>query len=584
MSDDAKITIRADGSQAVTEAGKIRQAMSGAAAATGTAFKTAGGEIKNLLGGIGRDALSAATSLNRVNFDSAIASAVEYKRTTAELAQASGRDVGVVRAQLEYLSNATGEGEQALQRYVKAVGDVTYSYAGAADAAKALGDEALASGRSIEEYKALGHALAEMGADGQDAEKVLANIRAQAQGLGTIGGPKALQDQLASLGDTVQQVDLDTDEAKRKFTALLGVLGAGQRPEQARRTQASVLSTLTGRAREVSRTVGYDILDEQGRVKDPTKVIADLKRDVAARGLSQKQQRQAFRDLFGNVEGSQVFNADIGGQVAKVAALAPKSAAEDAAKVRASEEFKRREAENRAERGKRELGEKAAPWQTRISNLIAEHPVAGTLAATYGGSVGKSLLGAGWNALFGGGGGAAAGGGSGAGAAAGGGGSAATGANLALAAEAAAPAAAGIGIAALQLKAITSLKVDPEEYKREALGGGFGAYGGDTGLRAGRARALIRAAERSGGSLEGFESQAGKPLLAAAEADPALKSVLSQLREGSAQIDAKTLPKEIAAALVEALRGSPLQIQVTDGTSNPVNVTKAAAASGAGRN
>ena len=78
------------------------------------------------------------------------------------------------------------------------LGRVTYDGKFAAGSIATLGDEALAVGRDLGDELPLGQALAEIGVKAEDTETVLGRITAQAEKLGTVGGPAALRDTIAA--------------------------------------------------------------------------------------------------------------------------------------------------------------------------------------------------------------------------------------------------------------------------------------------------------------------------------------------------------------------------------------------------
>jgi hypothetical protein len=162
----------------------------------------------------------------------------------------------------------------------------------------------------------------------------------------------------------------------------------------AQRVQGATLGRIEGDAVAISRTLGYDILDEHGHVKDPGKVVDDLKNSLKRRGYSKQQQLIALRNYFGNEAGSELFHADTS-PAARAKALASER---DYIAAMASESFVtmsegQREAlrlENAAKQ--REAVEPIVGFQDTWSSMFASHPVAGLVAGGALGSVGTAAL------------------------------------------------------------------------------------------------------------------------------------------------------------------------------------------------
>jgi hypothetical protein len=89
------------------------------------------------------------------------------------------------------------------------------------------------------------------------------------------------------------------------------------------------------------------------------------------------------------------------------------------------------------------------------------------------------------------------------------------------------------------------------------------------GMREGRARAIVAAVERGGyAGAPGVEAQLGPATLGAVRQDPALNSLLQQFEAQSETIQG--LPDNLAKAVADALKGSPLGVTVVNQTGGPV--------------
>src|SRR5438132_17957 len=70
-----------------------------------------------------------------------------------------------------------------------------------------------------------------------EMDKALGKIRAQAEALGTVGGAAAFQDQILALGGALTGVATQSEEARSRVTALIGILGKGYSAPQAQQIQ-----------------------------------------------------------------------------------------------------------------------------------------------------------------------------------------------------------------------------------------------------------------------------------------------------------------------------------------------------------
>lgn len=132
-------------------------------------------------------------------------------------------------------------------------------------------------------------------------------------------GDRLTEDKLAiceeSLRSTTKKLDeyRDAERQERKsheaLSALAKLLGDDLSPDQARLLEAQIVAVLGIQAPDISRTLGRDILDENGRITDPIQVTRDLNSSMIRRGLKTDARRLAWRSMLGNEPGSRVFNA-----------------------------------------------------------------------------------------------------------------------------------------------------------------------------------------------------------------------------------------------------------------------------------
>lgn len=378
---DAKVTVGVEGAdQAARAADTVASAWTRAGNELATAGRKAGAAITGEFKNIASDAVRTLTALNTISFAKAIESSRQYRIDVTRTAVAAGESVGSLSAKLTDLSKRTLQSEPALLQWSRGVGRLTYDYKSAFQSAASLNDEAVATGKSFEEigglYKTFHNTLGVVG----DVGSALGKVRAQADLLGTVGGPAAFQDTLESLDSTLSQFASRTEGQRNRLTGLVGILGQGLSPEAGRRVAGTVLGALSSRAVDVSRTVGYDILNRYGEVEDPTKVLRDLQRRISR--LSPEQRLFASRNILGAQAGTIFANADFSeGNISRIAGVAPStSAAAAGAIVTSSQVGQELQVLNQIDRDIRALGDKLAPLQTGFAGIFAGSPVLGGLA------------------------------------------------------------------------------------------------------------------------------------------------------------------------------------------------------------
>jgi hypothetical protein len=403
--DRAEIRFGASGTEDVVSAvGRIKDSMSGLEGSITGGVGKAVGAVAGQLGAMAQTALHVATALGTINIAAAVEQAKAFNEQIARMSVASGQSVADLNARFTDIRKAVGESEVVVEALASSLARVTYDFGGAIDAQKALGQEAIANGRSLAEYQQLGAVLATAGVAGKDTASVLGVLRAQAESLGVAGGPKAFLDQIMALGPALQQLSGGASAANTGFAAVLA--GASNSPQMAGRVQQSVFGTMEAHAVGLSRTLGHDILDEYGHVKDPAAVAEELKANLSKRGYSERQKLIAFRNYFGNEAGSVMYHADL----SKRAGGGTSSGASDAAEnFVGMDEGQRRLLRLQNEANQRNSVGGLVDAQDAWGGLFSSHPMLGVVASAAAGAGIKG--GMGWlGGLFGGGGAAAAGG------------------------------------------------------------------------------------------------------------------------------------------------------------------------------
>lgn len=346
--------------------------------------KSIASTLEDAFASVGRSFASVITASNRLDLATAVAGAERFDRTITRMATGAGRSLDAMTDRMQAIGDRTGLSDNAAAQWARSIAAVTYDLDGATKSAGALGDEALATGREFDEMNGLYVALQKAVPPGRDVGDVLKTIRAQAETLGTIGGPRAFEDQIRSLDGALSHLSSKADVGK--FTALMGTLGKGLRPEQAQRVQQRVSGALESQAVDISRTVGYDILDEQGHVKDPTKVLGDLQKRMKKTGLSKQQQLYAWQRWLGPEAGTIMAHADLS-QVPKVQAEAQAQRAKDdaeahsrAAAYRRSPAGQREARAREAEREQQAMGAGLLGLRDKYDEQFRGHPILRSVA------------------------------------------------------------------------------------------------------------------------------------------------------------------------------------------------------------
>ena len=316
---EAKIVLSVDGAeQSVSAIDRVKGALQGVGGVAGLAG-SAVQSVASSLGQLGQDAIRVVTAVNNLNLAGKVDEVRALDLAVQRMGTAGAGDVGQLQAQFTALGKATNQSELAVQALGLSLGKATYDMQSAIAAQKGLGEQGILTGRAPQEMQALGAALHNVLGVTGDTTEAIGKLNAQAQLLGTIGGPAAFADTFTALAPTLAQSVSQLDGAREKAHAFVSAITAGMRPERAASGGAGVLSALQGNYFDLNYTLGYDILDENGQVRDPAKVIRDLDANAKKRGLSGYQRRQAYRSMFGVEMGSRLFGAMERGELSEEA-------------------------------------------------------------------------------------------------------------------------------------------------------------------------------------------------------------------------------------------------------------------------
>lgn len=237
--------------------------------------------------------------------------AKEFGEQTSATARRAGVDVDKLRG--SYLANelATLQSRDAQDALVQEVEKLNYGGRGAAASLEGLGKIATSSGRSVREYAPLVASLQDgLGIVG-DVSGEVERLIAEAQRLNVIGGPQAFLDTVAAIRPALQQINSDVDESGRKFLAFTAQLSSRLRPEQARSVASGAEGAIRGRLLDVERVLGRQVLGEDGKIKDPVRVLEELRaRAFKMNGGNKAYARAGLIKAFGPDLGQQIYSTD----------------------------------------------------------------------------------------------------------------------------------------------------------------------------------------------------------------------------------------------------------------------------------
>lgn len=571
---DKELKIRAG----VEGADEIGRAADKALTPWETKARSAGKAVGDAFQGVASDIIRTVTVANAISFGQAMESANRYRQEVGRLSATNG-PVGQLRTQIENISRLKLVSESEVISSTRGLGRMAYDARGAQAAIGALTDEAQATGEALADKLPLGAALmAGLGVEGAKVGQELGRVRTIADDLGTSGGLLAAEDRLIAMKNILVEIGAKTDADKAKLEALALGIGKGQSPEAGKRSSAAILGDLNKDRR------GWERFALGGKFGALTNPDGSLNMDAAYKALEVGQQkirkmghgnagltRQIATNMFGSEQAGAAFlDMNVAAMRQEAATAKPSSkTAKEAEDLRKSEAGKAEERRLERERAARKAAEEVQPVSDFFGDILAKHPILGTIGLGAGGQLGTKALGAGarfaGNAVLNG----FAGGGGGASSFTGLGGAGiglAGAAGMALNLGAVGYATAELNQAMPQIKAEQQAQFASQRYHD--------------------ARNIVRAVEHSGGTQEGFVKALGPGLNARASYDPALGSVAQGIAVGG--VDFSKLPeevragvrdgiKELAPALREAIEKS---ITISSDTEHPVTVNQAQSGGG----
>lgn len=376
MPERASISVGVDGAdQAVASLGRIKEGL-GALGTASSAVNSVVGGLAQSFGTLGQTVTHVITATGALNVASLVDQVRGFDNAVQRMASAGAGSTTELGHRFKEVAQAIGITDQQAQSLALSLGKATYDMRGAVEAQKGLGEAGILFGRSAQEMQPVGAVLHNVFGVVGDTSDAMGKLIAQAKALGTTGGPAAFVDQITQIGGALQSLGGD----KLRQTAALGSITKGVDPNRAGAMQAGIVGALQSNSFDIGFTLGHDILDENGQVKDVAKTLRELDTMAKRRGLSDKQRRLAFRDMFGNEAGSRIYKAIQSGDLdeSRIQGVRAARPAHDAEEARllylASPEGQAEQNRNDAERAARDAARRAKEGQDWFTGLTKDHP------------------------------------------------------------------------------------------------------------------------------------------------------------------------------------------------------------------
>jgi len=340
--------------QVATKAGKVE-----------SGFKKVAGSLVD----VARVGLTAAGVLQAFDIAKGVEQVKQLDASTARWGRSAGISGDILKKSMTEIEARAGTGADRITAVGIALGRATYDGKAAAGAMADLADYALATGENIEDTGGIFEAMRTgLGVTSKFGDE-LGRVRAIAEDVGTVGGPRALIDTLAGLTPALRTVSAESDAARAKLESFIAVIGKGRSKEQAQGVAGGALAMLQARALDIERLSGQRVLDDQGRVMDPGKQLAWIQANMKKKfGGRKDAMRRAAISEWGAELGTAILNYDANA-VSQAAGATGPGFGSDAEDVRATDEYKR---EQRRVNRDAELRDKAAGPLAAAGDAITE--------------------------------------------------------------------------------------------------------------------------------------------------------------------------------------------------------------------
>jgi hypothetical protein len=330
---DAKIEIGVDGADSASAAfSKIFGDADKASArffnsfssVSESAFKIVDTGIKSMVAGFDK--------VFSVDVGKATEGLINFSRETSRMAEFFGRSSGSIKAESMALGRALGMSDEKAGSLLLNFSRMANSTADASKTLEALGGEALLTGRSVEEMAQMGAELHNrLGVPIEALPELFAQTRSAAEAMGTVGGPRALQEQLMAVSGAAANLA----GGAKNLAPVLAAMTKGLTPEQQKQAAGRLTSFIATNTEPLRRQLGYktnDFYDASGAVKvDPMELALRLQRDAIKRyGGREAARRVMMQDNnLGAIAGSALFNVTPA-DVAKAKEARPSRSAQQA--------------------------------------------------------------------------------------------------------------------------------------------------------------------------------------------------------------------------------------------------------------
>lgn len=375
----------------------------------GEAGKKAGADIEGAfkkvgvaLGQFGASVVDAVVDVKQLDPAALTRTMEDYSRALTRTSIATGQSLDGLKSRYMDLAKANAVMPQQIDAFAKSMGRMTYDIKGAQDAFTGLHNAALASGDTVEDWKPFGAMLHNVKGIAGDTTKEVGKLFAQADKLKTVGGPKALRDLFVDIAPAIDVAISRLGRARAEAFSFVGILTEGLPKAQASRIAGATIGTFGSQWKDISRTVGHDVLGPDGQYKNFPKVAAELiglmRRPVQAggRGQSEEQILLAFRDWLGPEAGTRMYQKLSSGAFRGIGALTdidPSGAAAAAGSAYRGSRIGQIDNSRIEMFGvESQVGDWFVDLKAAASRLISEHPVAAMGLSAAAAAGGKAAL------------------------------------------------------------------------------------------------------------------------------------------------------------------------------------------------
>jgi hypothetical protein len=340
-----------------------------------------GKSVENMLPGIGtlvgfahslydglarnnREAVSLAVNFGRISLADATKQQGAFENSATRMAASMGTSFASVQSRVKAVADETNESQDEIYAFARSTKDVAGGFDNALDRAVALSKEARELGITFAEASdQFGTALSSALKPGEGFG-VLRSIAAEAEKLGTVGGPRALEQQLASLSSQIKGMNA---QQLKEAGAFFGTVTKGLDPERAKEVQARIAGTLKGRAADIQRFSGVNVLNDQGELD--TAKLPQAIRQMRSR-IPAANREYAMQQIFGDAQTGRLLNrADL--SESNLKSISSVSAAPTLNRLASTDVGKGLAAERREERERREEGQSVIDDGRRMQDVLA---------------------------------------------------------------------------------------------------------------------------------------------------------------------------------------------------------------------